>query len=417
MSDRGFLVGLNPAIVFSGTQAIVAYRDWHNGQFPQQDWAGSDLEVATGGPGELDGARGGRGRQRQGGVRGPHLHGDGGRAAGAGARPGVRQRGWHGRQRAVPAPQRGRHWTPTFQVQTVANTQRGASLAWDSTLGYGIAVVERSDSKLTFTSCRGTTASQCTMAADWTTPDPVFQAGSGGWYPSLAIDPSTHDPSIAFYICSNSAGVQRGRVQPERRRAARRHPHRGQLARGAGGQRGRLGSEDGVPVLGPAGDCVPASFHRRAEARGGAMKEQGSMLRGLRLSGLLVAWGLLGCGGANSLSGSVEELFSLEVSRVEVLRNDEALQVSYYRNNGLDVDLVARLTVATEGLELKPGSKVSLAGRTDSGEAAGDGGAPGRRRARARLRRGGQGRPGAGRGRRYRPAHTWQLLHVLQEGG
>jgi len=93
------------------------------------------------------------------------------------------------------------------------------------------------------------------------------------------------------------------------------------------------------------------------------------MLKVLRLSGLLAAVGLLGCGGANSLSGSVEELFSLEVSRVEVLRNTEALQVSYYRNNGFDVDLVARLTVATEGIELTPGSKVSLAGNTPSGVA------------------------------------------------
>ena len=91
------------------------------------------------------------------------------------------------------------------------------------------------------------------------------------------------------------------------------------------------------------------------------------MRKGLRLSGLVAGLGLLGCGPSNSLSGSVEELFSLEVSRVEVLRNEEALQVSYYRNNGLDVDLVARVTVATEGLELKPGSKVNLSGKTDSG--------------------------------------------------
>ena len=93
------------------------------------------------------------------------------------------------------------------------------------------------------------------------------------------------------------------------------------------------------------------------------------MLEGLRLSGLLAAVGLLGCGGGNSLSGSVEELFSLEVSRAEVLRNAEAFQVSYYRNNGLDVDLVARLTVAIEGIELTPGSKVGLAGNTPSGVA------------------------------------------------
>lgn len=94
------------------------------------------------------------------------------------------------------------------------------------------------------------------------------------------------------------------------------------------------------------------------------------MLKRLRRPGLLAGLGLLvGCGGPNSLSGSVEELFSLEVSRVEVLRNAEALQVSYYRNNGLDVDLVVRLSLATEGLDLRPGSKVNLAGTTEAGVA------------------------------------------------
>ncbi len=83
----------------------------------------------------------------------------------------------------------------------------------------------------------------------------------------------------------------------------------------------------------------------------------------------LAAVGLLGCGQPNSLSGSVSELFPLEVSRVEVRRNAQAFQVSYYRNAGADVDLVVRLTVDTEGLELKPGQKVDLAGTTPSGHA------------------------------------------------
>ncbi|MDC0713829.1 hypothetical protein POL68_35520 [Stigmatella sp. ncwal1] len=87
------------------------------------------------------------------------------------------------------------------------------------------------------------------------------------------------------------------------------------------------------------------------------------------LVGLLAGVGLLGCGGPNSLSGSVEELFPLDVSRVEVLRNAEALQVSYYRNAGQDVDLVVRLTLATEGLDLRPGQKVNLAGFTELGTA------------------------------------------------
>lgn len=68
------------------------------------------------------------------------------------------------------------------------------------------------------------------------------------------------------------------------------------------------------------------------------------------------------CGADNSLGGSVSELFPLDVSRVDVLRNEEALQVSYYRNNGPDVDLVLRLNVALQDVELKPGKKISLAG-------------------------------------------------------
>jgi hypothetical protein len=94
-------------------------------------------------------------------------------------------------------------------------------------------------------------------------------------------------------------------------------------------------------------------------------------LAALGLAGLTFGAGLGACGlSDNSLSGSVSELFPLgDISRVEVLRNAEALQVSYYRNNELDVDLVVRLTVATEGLELRPGAKVDLAGTTPSGQA------------------------------------------------
>lgn len=87
------------------------------------------------------------------------------------------------------------------------------------------------------------------------------------------------------------------------------------------------------------------------------------------LSGALVGAGLVGCGGDNSLSGSVGDLFPLEVSRVEVQRNAEALQVSYYRSTATDVDLVVRLSVDTEGLVLKPGQKVDLAGETPAGHA------------------------------------------------
>lgn len=77
----------------------------------------------------------------------------------------------------------------------------------------------------------------------------------------------------------------------------------------------------------------------------------------------LIAAGLLaGCGAENSLGGSVSSLFPLTVSRVEVLRNPEALQVSYFNNNGADVDLVIRLTVALAGIDLQPGTRIPLEG-------------------------------------------------------
>jgi hypothetical protein len=214
VSDSGTVVGLFPALVFNGTQAIVAYRDVHQGATPQQDWAGSDLEAATGTPGNWTArmvAAGGNNKQAYGGhismvlANGqPALVHDQiqGSADGTGSNVLFQRRNTDG------------SWTMPLQVQTVGNTQKGASLAWDPVLGYGIAVVERSDNKLTFVQCRGSTATQCSAAGDWTTPDPVYQSGTGGWYPSLAIDPKTHDPSIAFYVCSKSPGANEGSCNP-----------------------------------------------------------------------------------------------------------------------------------------------------------------------------------------------------------
>ncbi|MBX5483321.1 MAG: hypothetical protein IRZ16_15985 [Myxococcaceae bacterium] len=67
-------------------------------------------------------------------------------------------------------------------------------------------------------------------------------------------------------------------------------------------------------------------------------------------------------GGDNWLGGSVSELFPLEISRTEILRNEQAFQVSYYRNRGTEVDLVVRLNVALDGVDFAPGKKIDLAG-------------------------------------------------------
>jgi hypothetical protein len=67
-----------------------------------------------------------------------------------------------------------------------------------------------------------------------------------------------------------------------------------------------------------------------------------------------------GCGkGDNSLDGSLSEVFDLDVSTVHVLRNDDAFVVSYEANNGRDIDLVLRFTLALDQLPLTKGRGAS----------------------------------------------------------
>ncbi|MFZ5468920.1 MAG: hypothetical protein ACOZIN_05720 [Myxococcota bacterium] len=71
---------------------------------------------------------------------------------------------------------------------------------------------------------------------------------------------------------------------------------------------------------------------------------------------------VFGCRGENSLYGSVDELFSLEVARVEIRRNHEAFQVSYFNNRGANLDVVARVAVSLQDVDFVPGTKIDLSG-------------------------------------------------------
>ena len=89
-----------------------------------------------------------------------------------------------------------------------------------------------------------------------------------------------------------------------------------------------------------------------------------------RAGGALVLIGslaVLACGGENSLGGSVDALFPLQVSFVEICRNSEAFQVGYYNNRGHNIDLVAQFTVALYGIDLQPGKSIDLSGEYDAG--------------------------------------------------
>jgi hypothetical protein len=67
-------------------------------------------------------------------------------------------------------------------------------------------VLNKIGDELTYIDCDEGTGTKCAAAGDWSTPDPVYKSGTGGWYPSLAFDPVNHEPSIAYYICALETG-------------------------------------------------------------------------------------------------------------------------------------------------------------------------------------------------------------------
>lgn len=205
--DIGFLEGLFSTIIFDSTgKMYVAFRDGHNGEFPMQDWAASDVEL-------MEGTNEGSLTRRC--LTGDHKQAYGGRiqmAIGAGDQPAiVYDQAFGGAETTgqnVLFQQRNTDatWTSSgvggFALLTISNTMTGASLAYDATEGYGIAVTDRQTSQL------GYIKSPTGAANTWSSLDPAFGTGTGGWYPSLAMDPVFHEPAIAFYVCSPRNGTQ-----------------------------------------------------------------------------------------------------------------------------------------------------------------------------------------------------------------
>lgn len=201
-SGSGEVVGLWPASAFdSAGKYYLSYRDVHQGQFPQQDWAASDMELWEGtslppttpvclkAGGDDKKAWGGHQQMTIGADDQPAVVSDQiqGSAAGDGAGVVFTRRNTDGT------------WTTAAVIFGVPNTQTGPSVAWDATEGYGIAVIDASANELKYL--------RSLNGSSWNAPDEVYGQGTGGWYPTLAMDPVNHEPAIAFYICSPRSGV------------------------------------------------------------------------------------------------------------------------------------------------------------------------------------------------------------------
>ena len=77
---------------------------------------------------------------------------------------------------------------------------------------------------------------------------------------------------------------------------------------------------------------------------------------------------LTGCAAENSLGGSLGEVIDLQISpRSDVYRNDEALQITYYRTRGAFYDVVIRLSVSLKDVTVKPGTRIKLEGDYEDG--------------------------------------------------
>ncbi|HUB05756.1 MAG TPA: hypothetical protein VMB50_02085 [Myxococcales bacterium] len=91
------------------------------------------------------------------------------------------------------------HWSVPQQIISAGDTQAGPSLAWDPTYGYAVAVQNLELHQLLFTSSPD--------GVTWPAQPSDLAGDSGGWYPSVAISPVTHQPSIADLFCSTQPGA------------------------------------------------------------------------------------------------------------------------------------------------------------------------------------------------------------------
>lgn len=203
VSDTGFLVGLWPAVKHDSTGKLyLAYRDTHNGQYPIGDWAGSDVEIIEGVGGTMTrvcGAEGGNNKNGWGGRIKMFLGPDD-QPAITYDRP-VSGADTSGADVWIQRRQTNGSWTSSAQVFSISDTMTGGSPAWHPNEGWAVAVTDRANSKLLYRR----NPDPALNSQMWESPTEVYASGSGGWYPSLALDNNPMfpgEPSIAFYICS-----------------------------------------------------------------------------------------------------------------------------------------------------------------------------------------------------------------------
>jgi hypothetical protein len=204
----GLLIGVWSAIRYDSTGTLwQCSRDGHGAQYPQGDWAGSDVKCWSGSPGNWTGYCTNPG--------GNNKAGPGGRIVMALAddKPWIVYDKILGSSDAIGndvdfQQWTGTMWTPVETPGRTPNTETGSAIAYDSMAGFGVAFADGNNDILFY-------MNKAPAAVAWNQPDQVFGAGTGGLEPSLTFDPMYHEPVVAYFNCSATTGVNADGCQPD----------------------------------------------------------------------------------------------------------------------------------------------------------------------------------------------------------
>lgn len=224
--SSGDITGLYPALFIDGSETILAYRNVHFGSSTGPgDFLNSNLDVAYGGPTSWQyfGLAWGKpgialplrscslttGRDAFG-NHNKFIHGDNGNPALIGDR-GQNEYNSDGMDVIFFERQSGAWNCPTSLLKqgesTSMQTETGPYMAYDSQgQGYAVAVSDGSGSGAAYYKACAP-GSDCTNNANWGVFQTVFQSGSGGYFASVALNPDTHDPWVAYYFCSSNSAA------------------------------------------------------------------------------------------------------------------------------------------------------------------------------------------------------------------
>jgi hypothetical protein len=216
VSDRDSpVVGYSPAIAMNGDELVIVHRNLHSGQFPLQDYGKSDFDGTVGTPGNWSSSAAICGSDEGGLFVSQGLGQDSSIATLNGKAVVVTggqtdltstvrslftvqyENGAWGNKQAVFG---------NASPPLAPNDGTGPRIASDSTAGFGLAWTDYTSSIVYYANSPDGLA--------WSGHESVFGAGTGGWYPTIAFDPTIHQPVVAYYFCSQDSGVSPGNCQP-----------------------------------------------------------------------------------------------------------------------------------------------------------------------------------------------------------